>query len=106
MKKLNKANIRADYDDRDEKIGKKIRSAEVEWTPYTIIVGGNERENNTVSVRRRLIGEKLVDGKTSEQIQDISFADLKKMINKELQGFPRKDLPIPFRYYSKRVSFR
>ncbi len=106
MRRLNKANIRADFDDRDEKIGKKIRSAEVEWIPYTVIVGGEEREKNTVSVRKRLIGEKLVDGKTNDQIQDISFAELKKMINDELKGFPRKDLPIPFRYYSKRISFR
>ena len=106
MKKLNNAQIRADFDDRDEKIGKKIRSAEVEWVPYTIIVGGNERENNTVSVRKRLIGEKLVEGKTSQKIQDIKLADLKKMINQDLKGFPRKDLPHPFRYFSKRVSFR
>jgi threonyl-tRNA synthetase len=78
----------------------------VEWIPYTVIVGGEEREKNTVSVRRRLIGEKLLDEKTNEQIQDISLAELKKMINAELKGFPRKDLPIPFRYYSKRISFR
>ncbi|MBN2154730.1 MAG: threonine--tRNA ligase [Candidatus Lokiarchaeota archaeon] len=106
MIKLNDVKIRADYDDRDEKIGKKIRSAEVEWIPYTIIVGSKERQNNTISVRKRLIGEKLVDNKTNEQIQDIKLADLKKIINKELKGFPRKELPIPFRYYSKKISFR
>ncbi len=106
MKKVNALNIRCDFDDRDEKIGKKIRSSEVEWIPYTIVVGNKELENNTISVRKRLIGEKLVDGKRSEQINDIKLEKLIGMINKDLEGFPRRELPLPFRYFSKKISFR
>jgi threonyl-tRNA synthetase len=106
MKKLNAAQIRCDYDDRDETIGKKIRSAEVEWVPYVIVVGGKEVENKTVSIRKRLIGQPVKDGNTSEQINDITLDKLESMITKDLEGFPRHELPIPFRYFSKRIYFR
>jgi threonyl-tRNA synthetase len=106
MNKLNDRNIRCDYDDRDETIGKKIRSAEVEWIPYTIVVGSKEVQNNTVSIRKRLIGKPLTGSESNEQINDISIEDLIQMINKELEGFPRRELPIPFRYYTKRILFR
>jgi threonyl-tRNA synthetase len=106
MKKLNKLHIRCDFDDRDEKIGKKIRMAEVEWIPYTLVVGNTELEGKTVSVRKRLIGEPIVDKKTSEQLTEIPIEKLIELIEKDLEGFPRKTLPLPFRYISKRVSFR
>ncbi|MHA1745967.1 MAG: threonine--tRNA ligase [Promethearchaeota archaeon] len=106
MEHLNEHNIRCDYDDRNEKIGKKIRSAEVEWIPITIIVGQTELENKTVSLRKRLIGEPLVDGKTNEQINEISLEECVAMIEKDLKGFPRRMLPIPFRRHSTRISFR
>ena len=37
-------------------LNKRIREAEVQKIPYVLIVGARERENNTVSVRRRKIG--------------------------------------------------
>ncbi|MHA1728106.1 MAG: threonine--tRNA ligase [Promethearchaeota archaeon] len=106
MKKLNDKEIRCDYDDRNEKIGKKIRSAEVEWIPYVIVVGNTELKNNTISLRKRLIGQPFKENKTSEQINDISIDNLIKMIKDDLKGFPRRPLPKPFRYFSKRISFR
>lgn len=106
MKEINGLKIRCDFDDRDEKIGKKIRLSEVEWIPYTIVIGKKEIETKTVSIRKRLIGEPLVDGKTNKQINEISLKDFIKMIDTDLKGFPRRPLPIPFRYISKRISFR
>ncbi len=106
LDKLNKKNIRCDYDDRDEKIGKKIRTAETEWIPYTIIVGSKEMENKTVSIRKRLIGQQLVDGKTNEQINDISLKKLISIIEEDLKGLPRRTLPIPFQRLSTRINFR
>ncbi len=106
MKQLNAQNIRCDYDDRDEKIGKKIRSAEVEWIPYTIIIGPQEVQNISVSVRKRLVGESITNGKTNEQINDIPLAQFIEMVNQDLEGLPRRPLPIPFRKFSTRINFR
>lgn len=50
---LKNAGIRVELDDRSEKIGFKIRQAQMEKVPYMLIVGAQEAENGTVSVRRR-----------------------------------------------------
>ncbi|MCI9641593.1 MAG: threonine--tRNA ligase [Eubacterium sp.] len=57
-KQLEAAGIRVEVDDRSEKIGFKIRSAQLEKVPYMLIVGDKDIENNTVSVRSRKDGEK------------------------------------------------
>lgn len=44
--------IRVEYDDRDEKIGKKIRQSNIMKNPYTLIIGDKERDNNLVSYRK------------------------------------------------------
>src|SRR5690606_40043263 len=44
-------------DDRNEKTGKKIRDAEINKYPFMLIVGDNEQESGTVSVRRRGEGD-------------------------------------------------
>lgn len=49
--------IRVELDDRNEKIGYKIREAQLEKVPYMIIVGEKEVETNTISVRSRDRGE-------------------------------------------------
>ncbi|MCB9082297.1 MAG: threonine--tRNA ligase [Lewinellaceae bacterium] len=49
--------IRGFIDDRGEKIGRKIRDAEVKHVPYMLIVGEKEVENNAVSVRRQGEGD-------------------------------------------------
>ncbi len=56
--KLDNARIRAFIDYRNEKIGRKIRDAEVKHIPYMLIVGEKEAQNNTVSVRRQGQGDK------------------------------------------------
>lgn len=55
--KLKALGIRADLDDRAEKIGFKIREAQLEKNPYMLIIGDKEAEESRVSVRSRDIGE-------------------------------------------------
>jgi threonyl-tRNA synthetase len=55
---LNNYDIRGFVDDRNEKIGKKIRDAELSKVPFMLIVGEKESENNEVSVRQRSEGDK------------------------------------------------
>ena len=54
---LEQHDIRGYVDARDEKIGRKIRDAEVSKVPYMIIVGEKEQELNTISVRRHGQGD-------------------------------------------------
>ena len=75
---LNNSDIRGLVDDRNEKIGKKIRDAELAKIPFMLIVGENEFTNNQVSVRQRGGGDMGV----------VSFEEFEKIvqeaINKEL----------------------
>lgn len=57
-KELNLQDIRVQVDDRNEKIGRKIRDNELKRIPYMLIVGEKEAENNEVSVRRQGEGDK------------------------------------------------
>ena len=55
--KYRKAGIRVELDDRNEKIGYKIREAQLEKVPYMLVVGDKEKEAGTVSVRSRKEGD-------------------------------------------------
>lgn len=57
LESVKEAGIRADIDTRNEKMGYKIREAEVQKTPYMIIVGDKEAESGSVSVRERKKGD-------------------------------------------------
>jgi threonyl-tRNA synthetase len=54
---LKEAGLRAEIDDRDERLGAKIRQSEVEKVPYMLVVGGKEEEAKQVSVRHRDQGD-------------------------------------------------
>ncbi|MDR3344986.1 MAG: threonine--tRNA ligase [Oscillospiraceae bacterium] len=54
---LRKAGLRAEIDRRSEKIGYKIREAQVEKVPYMLLIGDKESESDTVSVRKRSEGD-------------------------------------------------
>ena len=58
---LMKENLRVEVDYSDEKIGYKIRQAQLEKVPYMFVIGKNEVENNTISIRAR-------DGKKQDNI--------------------------------------
>ncbi|PKE09909.1 threonine--tRNA ligase [Macrococcoides caseolyticum] len=72
-------NIRVNIDNRDEKLGKKIRESQMNKIPYTIVVGDEEQNNNSLSVRKY--------GQSENVSKDITtfIKELKKEINsKEL----------------------
>ena len=73
---LNNSDIRTVLDDRNEKIGRKIRDNELKKIPYMLIVGEQEMNENKVSVRRQGEGDK--GSMTAEE-----FAE---MINKEVEA--------------------
>ena len=54
---LMKNKVRVELDDRNEKIGYKIREAQLEKVPYMLVIGDKEVEANTVSVRSRKEGD-------------------------------------------------
>ena len=66
--------IRSEVDNSDERIGYKIRQAQMEKVPYMIILGENEANNGTVSVRKR----------NGEEVKDISFEEFYNMIKTDI----------------------
>ena len=56
-KKLEELGFRVEVDYRNEKIGKKIREAQLEKVPYMLVVGDRDMENGTVSPRHRADGD-------------------------------------------------
>jgi threonyl-tRNA synthetase len=72
--KLKNSDIRAEVDDRHEKIGKKIRDTELMKVPYMLVVGEKEMNENKVSVRRQGkgdIGTKTIEEFISEATTEI-----------------------------------
>ncbi len=75
---LDALNIKAELDSRAEKIGYKIREAQMEKVPYMFIVGEKEEQNNNVSVRERQKGDV-----GSMSLEEISKIILNKINNRE-----------------------
>ena len=74
LHKLKKADIRAEIDDRNEKIGKKIRDTELMRVPYMLVVGEKEMNENMVSIRRQGkgdLGSRNVDEFLLELVEEI-----------------------------------
>lgn len=72
--KLKNADIRAEVDDRHEKIGKKIRDTELMRVPYMLVVGEKEMSENKVAIRRQGkgdVGVKSIDEFIAEAIIEI-----------------------------------
>ena len=72
---LQNVDIRVDLDDRPDKIGAKIRRAELSKINIMLIIGEQEAKGNTVSVRRRFegdIGSMNVDNLTSKLVEEIN----------------------------------
>ena len=57
VEKLEKAGFRVELDDRSEKIGYKIREAQLQKIPYMLIIGDKEVQSNTIGVRSRKAGD-------------------------------------------------
>lgn len=73
---LNNADIRTVLDDRNEKIGRKIRDNELKKIPYLLVVGENEAKENRVSVRRQGQGD----------MGSMTVEEFIGMIKKEVDG--------------------
>jgi threonyl-tRNA synthetase len=91
---LRKNNVRADIDDRTLHVGKKIRSAEVEWVPFIIVIGEKEIAAKKINVRVRETKKQALTT-TTKLIEEI---------NKKTQGMPFKPLALP-KELSKRPIF-
>ncbi len=78
---LNNSDIRTVLDDRNEKIGRKIRDNELKKIPYLLVVGENEMRENRVSVRRQGKGDmgtmtvdefiEMIQKEVSDQLKSI-----------------------------------
>jgi threonyl-tRNA synthetase len=57
VRRMKDANLRVDIDDRNEKMGYKIREAQTQKIPYMLVVGDKESQSGEVSVRNRFLGD-------------------------------------------------
>lgn len=73
---LLESGIRVEIDDRNEKIGKKIRDTKLSRTPFMLVVGEKEMQENSVSVRRQGLGDQGMQ----------SFDTFKNQIRDEIQS--------------------
>ncbi|PEG96879.1 threonine--tRNA ligase [Lactobacillus sp. UMNPBX9] len=72
--KLRAHGIRVTVDDRNEKMGYKIRQAQVNKIPYTLVIGDEEVSNGTVTVRK--YGEEKTDTMTKAEFKNLLFEDI------------------------------
>ena len=73
---LEEKGIRVELDNSDERIGYKIRLAQMEKVPYMFILGENESSSGKVSIRKR----------SGEEIKDLSFEDAVAMIKEDVES--------------------
>lgn len=73
--KLKEEGIRAELDDRNEKLGYRLREAQTKKVPYTLILGDNEKQDNTISYR--LHGQK--------DTTTVSQSEFVKLIKEEIK---------------------
>lgn len=77
---FNVQGVRAEIDDRNEKIGRKIRDNELQRIPYMLVVGEKEAENGEVAVRKQGEGDKGT----------MKFEDFAKKVDEEVQSMINK----------------
>ena len=83
---LNVAGIRAEIDTRAEKIGYKIREAQMQKIPYMLVVGAKEEEENLVSVRSRFAGDegqKSLDEFVASVTEEIATRARREVVKEE-----------------------
>ena len=84
-KKLSSKNIRADIDDRNESIGKRIREAEKEWIRYILVIGEKEAGSQNLSIRDR----------NTSNVRELSFDEFISEVNSQTTGKPYSSLNVP-----------
>jgi threonyl-tRNA synthetase len=80
--------VRADIDDSDRTVGKKIRDAEKEWIPYVAVIGEKEVSSGLLTVRKREKGKPQIE---------MSISELKKELNKRQSVMTWDTLALPVR---------
>ncbi len=90
--------IRADVDDREESVSRKIRDAEKEWTPIIVVVGEKESKSKTLSPRFR-------DKSISKENHAYKLDELYKLISEITSDYPQHRIPLPV-HLSKRPKFK
>ncbi|WP_048056257.1 threonine--tRNA ligase [Methanocaldococcus fervens] len=90
--KLRENNIRADFDDREDSVSKKIRNAGKEWIPYVVVVGDEEMDSGELTVTVR---EKSTLKKPHKE--KMTLDELIDKIKKETANYPYRPLPLPIR---------
>lgn len=83
--KLTNKQIRADIDDRDESVAKKIRESETEWIRYTLVIGDKEMETGKFTVRDR----------EQKKQREIEIQELVNEIKDQIQDKPYMPLNLP-----------
>ena len=99
IEELSDCGIRADIDDREESVSRKIRDAGREWIPYVAVIGDKEIENDMLSVTIREESDK-----THAKIAEMSVSELKERVLREINEKPLRKLPLPQRL-SARAKF-
>ena len=86
LETLNAAGIRAEIDTRAEKIGYKIREAQMQKIPYMLVVGAKEEEEKLVSVRSRFAGDegqKSLDAFVASVAEEIATRERREVVKEE-----------------------
>lgn len=91
LAELTENQIRADIDDRDETVGKKIRESETEWIRYTIVIGDKEVNSDKLIVRDRNEGKQ----------REITLHDLINEVKTQTRNKPYLPLNLPLRLSSR-----
>ncbi|WP_292366304.1 MULTISPECIES: threonine--tRNA ligase [unclassified Methanoculleus] len=97
--RLNAAGIRADVDDRDESVNKKIREAGMDWVPYVAVIGDQEAETGRLMVTIRKLSEKKKPYK-----ETMTENELVQAVKLETAGKPFRPLYTP-RLLSRKPRF-
>lgn len=91
-------NIRADIDDREESVSRKIRDAEQEWVPIIVVVGEKESNSKTFTprFRKKTIGQ---------ENHSYTIDELNKLICEIISDYPQHKIPLSI-HLSKRPRFK
>jgi threonyl-tRNA synthetase len=86
--------VRADVDDREMTISKKVREAEMDWVPFIVVVGEKEKKSRRLSVRIR----------GRRETKSLTLKQLLLEIKKQVAGRPFRPSNLP-ELLSKRPTF-
>ncbi len=93
--RLKSNNIRVEIDDREERLGRKIRDAQKNWIPFMVVIGEKEALNGVYNIKRRI----------GEDIKDLGLEGIIKLLKKEQKGMPFRRLNMNIKL-SKQPVFR